>query len=85
MKFLFTDLSENAIKPHIWGQVALDRMENNSKNLEKLKNKIVSSTRQYKDNIVTNKVIEYDAYERDIAVLRVFFETPTVLEFTTEL
>ena len=36
------------------------------------------------DNLVTNKVIEYDAYERDIALLNVFFETSTVLEYTSE-
>ena len=35
------------------------------------------------DNLVTNKVIEYDAYERDIAILNVFFETPSALEYTT--
>ncbi len=70
--------------PNIWGQVALDKMKNNSKDFEKLKNKVVTSKRWYKDNLVTNEIIEYDAYERDIAVLNVFFETPTVLEFTTE-
>jgi hypothetical protein len=68
----------------MWGQDALDRMKNESKDFEKLKSQIVSSQRMYKDSLVTNTVIKYDAYERDIAVLNVFFETPTVLEYTTQ-
>ncbi len=34
--------------------------------------------------MVTPSVTKYDAYEQDIAILNVFFETPTVLEYTTK-
>ena len=84
--FITTDLSGAVPTPHLWGQAALDRMKNVTKDFEKLKLKsqIISSQRMYMDNLVTNKFITYDAYERDIAILNVFFETPTVLEYTTE-
>ena len=79
-----TDFSGAVPTPHLWGQAALNRMNNVSKDFEKLKRQIISSQRMYMDNLVTNKFITYDAYERDIAILNVFFETPTVLEYTTE-
>ncbi len=73
----------------MWGELALDKIKNNTKINENLKSKIVSSKRflkprWYRDNFVTNSVFEYDAYESDIAILNVFFETPTVLEYTTQ-
>jgi len=82
-------LNGNVPKPHIWGKLALDRMQNSSKDYEKIQGKIVSSKRflkprWFRNNFVTNSVIEYDAYEHDIAILNVYFETPTVLVFTTQ-
>ncbi len=64
-------------------------MQNSSKDYEKIQGKIVSSKRflkprWFRNNFVTNSVIEYDAYENDIAILNVYFETPTVLVFTTQ-
>jgi hypothetical protein len=35
-------------------------------------------------NIFTNIERSYDAYDKDIAVLNVFFETQTIMEFTTQ-
>ena len=76
--------------PQLWGKLALERLKNNSDKIdyEKITSKIVSSQRfmnkrWYKNNLITNSVTEYDAYDRDIAILSVYFETPTVLEYTT--
>ncbi len=77
-------MSSDALTPHMWGQVALEKMKNNSKDFDKVKDQIVSSKRWYKDHLFTNDVIEYDAYKRDIAVVKVFFDTSTALEYTTE-
>ncbi len=51
--------------------------------------KIVSSrrflnARWFQNDFGTNSVLEYDAFDKDIAILNVFFETPTVLEYTTQ-
>ena len=77
--------------PQLWGKIALERWSNLSvkNNYQKILSKIVSSqrflkARRYKPNLVTTSVTEYDAYDRDIAILNVFFETPTVLEYTTQ-
>ncbi len=76
--------------PQLWGKLALERMKNLSEgeNFEKIKKRIVSSQRFIKqglrNNLIANSVTEYDAYDRDIAILNVFFETPTVLEYTTQ-
>jgi hypothetical protein len=64
-------------------------MKNSSKEYGDLQSKIVSGQRflkgrWYKANFVTNSVVEYDAYENDIAILNVFFGTPIVLEYTTQ-
>ncbi len=64
-------------------------MKNSSNMYGAAKTKIVSSQRSlksrwYKDNFVTNSVVEYDAYRSDIAILNVFFETPIALEYTTQ-
>ena len=42
------------------------------------------NARSFKNDFVTNSVLEYDAFDKDIAILNVFFETPTVLEYTTQ-
>lgn len=77
--------------PQLWGKIALERLTNSSQNstYQRILSKIVSSQRflrprRYGPNIVTTSVTEYDAYDRDIAILNVFFETPTVLEYTTQ-
>ncbi len=83
--------SGHGLTPQLWGKFALERMKNSSENenYQKLKSKIVSSQRflipkGYKDNLKNTPVTEYDAYDRDIAMLNVYFETPTVLEYTTQ-
>jgi len=69
----------------------LERLANSSQNsaYQNILSKIVSSQRflrprRYWPNLVTTSVTEYDAYDQDIAILNVFFETPTVLEYTTQ-
>jgi len=75
--------------PQLWGKLAMDRLKNSSNDFQKIKNKIVSSQRYlkprgFKDISASNFIAEYDAYDRDIAILNVYFETPTVLEYTTQ-
>jgi hypothetical protein len=81
----------HGLTPQLWGKLVLDKMKNLSenKNYQKLKSKIISSQRflipkGFNGTLSTNSVIEYDAYDRDIAMLNVYFETPTVLEYTTQ-
>ena len=86
---MIKDFTGNVPTPQIWGQLALDKMKNSSIGYEDTQTKIVSSQRflkprWYKNNFVTNSVVAYDAYDNDIAILNVFFETPIALEYTTQ-
>ena len=75
------------IKPQIWGKQVLDQLQT-STIITKLKSLIQSSQRKIKPKIVEgflfeNLSREYDAYENDIAVLNVFFSSPTAIEYAT--
>jgi hypothetical protein len=75
------------IKPQIWGKQVLDQLQT-STIITKLKNLVQSSQRKIKPKIVEgflfeNLSREYDAYENDIAVLNVFFSSPTAIEYAT--
>ncbi len=86
-----TDFTGKDPTPQLWGKIALERWADSSQNItyQKILSKIVSSQRFLRPrrngfNLVTTSATEYDAYDRDIAILNVFFETPTVLEYTTQ-
>ena len=86
---MIEDFTGSVPTPQIWGQLALESMKKSSNGYGDTQNKIVSSQRflkprWYKANFVTNSVVDYDAYDNDIAILNGFFETPIVLEYTTQ-
>ena len=83
-------MTGNEPTPQLWGKLALERLENYSEKADykKIKSRIVSSQRYLNPRghmgiSISKSVTEYDAYDRDIAILNVYFETPTVLEYTT--
>ena len=67
--------------PQIWGKLALEKMKNLPKNQSHIQTKIVSSKRISKFNMLQE--VEYDAFDKDIAILKVFFESPTAILLTT--
>ena len=85
---------ETQLKPQMWGKLALEKLENltQGKSAEtylKFKSQIMSSKRTLKPkmpnaNFLSNSNVEYDAFEKDIAVLSVFFDSPTILEYSTK-
>ena len=67
--------------PQIWGKLALEKMKNMPKNKTHIQKNIVSSKRISKFNMFQE--VEYDAFDKDIAILKVFFESPTAILLTT--
>ena len=76
--FCSFEFLNNIPGPQMWGKLALEKMKNMSLQDSSLQDKIVSSKR-----VSTGKV-EYDAFEKDIAMLKVFFESPTAVLITTK-
>ena len=75
------------IKPQIWGKQVLEQLHS-SPLFAKIKTRIQSSKRITKpklleDFLLNNVNREYDAYDKDIAVLNVFFSSPTAIEYAT--
>ena len=72
-------------RPQIWGQTVLSQL-----NGSKLNTSNVQSNVRYlyptllPNDIFINSMREYDAFENDIAILSVFFESSTVLQYTTK-
>ena len=92
--FCSLDKFETKPKPQMLGELVLKKLENltqgkDHEKLSKFKKQIISSKRimkpkMCKENFISHSDVEYDAYEKDIAILNVFFESPTVLEYTTK-
>ena len=83
------NLEAYQIQPQIWGKQVLDQLVRSKGNMTKLQEKIQSSQREilpiyFPGYIFTNLTRLYNAYEKDIAVLNVFFASPTVMEYTTK-
>ncbi len=78
LRFCYVSISENSIQPRIYAQQVFDEYE-----ASKLPQQILnwtSSRRKY-NNVppIFNKIdLTYEAYEKDIAEVRVFHNTPTV-------
>ena len=77
------------LKPQIWGKQVLEQLSGSKYNLTKLKASVKSSQRFLKmitnDAIVfTNISRTYDAFEKDISMLNVFFDSPTALKYSTK-
>jgi len=83
------NLQSVQLRPQIWGKQVLDQLGTSKENINKLQELIKSSEREilpiyFSDYTFTNLTRSYDAYEKDIAVLNVFFASPTVMEYTTK-
>ena len=82
-------LNALGLKPQIWGKQVLEQLSNPGNNISNLSSVVESSQRMTKPNLSQNNTFtslqrSYDAYEKDIAVLNVFFASPTVIEYTTK-
>ena len=81
---------QKAKKPQIWGQQIIEQYKKKNKTLPaSLKDKIKSSLRTIKTSYLLNNFFEdlpreYDAYEKDIAVVTIFFDSTTVMMFTSQ-
>ena len=77
----FCNFDQDLPNPKVWGSQVEMQLNN-------ITNQNFSSTR-YIDKRLTNETVftnisrKYDAFENDIAVLHVFFESPTVVQLTT--
>ena len=73
-------------KPQIWATEVLGQLGND---IPELKNIVTSSQRFVKPQNSENYLFDnlsrsYDAYKKDIAILNVFFSTPTALQYSTK-
>ena len=77
------------ITPEIWGRQVLDDYQQSQGSVPSYLSYIDSSKRTIKDSYVLSNFFrglpkDYDAYEKDIAVLEVFFGTSTVMKFQSQ-
>ena len=82
-------LNKNVVKPEIWGRQMIDYYINTTGKVPEFLSNVTSSKRTIKKSYLLNYLFkgisrEYDAYEKDIAVLNVFFDTTTVMTFNSE-
>ena len=81
-------LRKNITKPEIWGRQVLDYYLNQTGKIPDYLSNITSSKRMVKKSYLLNYVFpglsrEYDAFDKDIAVLTVFFDSTTVMAFNS--
>ena len=77
------------ITPEIWGRQVLENFAKKSGGIPAYMSYIQNSKRTIKDsyllrNFFSGNSKEYDAYDKDIAVLNVFFGTSTVMSFNSQ-
>ena len=73
------------IKPQIWGKQALNILNVSGSNMTNYQHVLMSSQRIIKSSLFdSNETQIYDAFERDIAILNVFFSSPTAVGFVTK-
>jgi hypothetical protein len=77
------------ITPEIWGRQVIERYEKTKGQIPTFLSGIGNSRRTIKDSYVLVGFFEglpkqYDAYDKDIAVLNVFFDSTTVMMFTSQ-
>lgn len=87
--------SKNIPKPQIWGTQVLNQVSSENLTLDEMNyitEHVQSSARVITSGVsLMGKYIfteidrDYDAYMRDIAILTVYFDTPTVLQFGTQV
>ncbi len=77
------------IRPEIWGRQVLENFQQTQGNIPSYLSFVDSSKRTIKNSYVLTNffrglIKDYDAYEKDIAVLEVFFDTSTVMKFQSQ-
>ena len=82
-------LNKNVPKPEIWGRQVIDHFMNLTGKIPDFLSNVTSSKRTIKRSYLINDLFEgiprdYDAYDKDIAVLNVFFDASTVMMFNSE-
>jgi hypothetical protein len=80
---------ENNLSPQIWARQVIDFYSKSNKTLPSYLSKLVSGKRTVKTSYVLKTFFpglpkEYDAYQKDIAVLNVFFDSSTVMQFKSQ-
>ena len=77
-------------KPEMWGRQVTDYFTQNPTNLTStILPKITSSKRRVKKSFILYHLFhglqaDYDAYDKDIAILNVYFDSTTVMKFKSE-
>ena len=77
------------ISPEIWGRQVLEDYQRSQGSVPSYLSFIASSKRKIKDSYVLSNFFrglpkDYDAYDKDIAVLNVYFDSTTVLKLKSE-
>jgi hypothetical protein len=80
---------ETLLKPQIWGRQVIESYMKRKGKVPNYLEKVQSSKRIIKDSYVLKTFFEdlpkeYDAYQKDIAVLNVFFDSTTVMVFKSQ-
>jgi hypothetical protein len=84
----FCNLEDSKLpEPKIWGQQVLDEYTSLEGTIPDFIKHIKSNFRSFPENVVfkNSKMAEvYDAYKNDIAMVQIFFETPTVFQYVRQ-
>jgi len=86
ISFLCNLEDQDSPQPRIWAEAVIDEFSNmNSK--PSYISRLVSSKRQLFPSpiIFTQMQRSYKAYEKDVAVLQVYFDSPTIFKFVSQL
>jgi hypothetical protein len=80
---------DDAPKPVIWGKQIMEQFLKNNGKLPPYLENVESSKRRIKDSRVLHNFFEtlpkeYEAYEKDIAIINVFFDSTTVMNFKSQ-
>ena len=83
-------LNKNFISPPVWGKQVYNHFMNLTNTVPDFVSKITSNQRTVKksyqqhDFFINRGQTVYDAFDQDIAILNVFFDSTTVMQFKTE-
>ena len=82
--------TKNFISPPVWGKQVYNHFMNLTNTVPDFVSKITSNQRTVKksyqqhDFFINRGQTVYDAFDQDIAILNVFFDSTTVMQFKTE-
>jgi hypothetical protein len=77
-------LAHRKVKPQIWGTQVLDQLGNDTLLKADLQSGRRTIRKILQEPLFTTLSRTYDAFEKDIAVLNVFFSSPTAMLYTTK-